>query len=169
MRVRLSDIFVISSQVNGSVSGAVCLSVSAASPNQSLGAVIPRLSTLSGLYRQFFLNSVTFIWTPGQGDQAGGNFSMGVDQAVNAAVPTAFSQVYRHVPSSLGNITEKKSIMWTGQQAYKNDMKYCVQLAGLDEEAVSFGVFQFFGSNSVASVAVGLMEVQVDITFTAPS
>lgn len=172
MRVRMKDIVSVSSNVDSKVLGGIGLTLSSTITYANwitLASVVPRLSTLASLYRQYYLNSVKFSFIPGQGDSAGGNFSMGVDQAVNAAAPNTLGQVYRHVPSALMDIKDHKTIMWTGKSAWKNDLKYCAALTGLDEEALSFGVFQYYGANSVANTTVGIIEIEVDITFSSPS
>jgi len=132
-----------------------------------MGTVIPRLKTFSGIYRQFRFNRISFRWIPVASTASAGLVAMGVDQLVTAQVPTTHADVYRHVPATLGDIKAESAIVWNSKQAMNNDMKYTIAQPSLDEDSLSFGVYQCFVTGP-ASTQVGVIEMICDVTFTGP-
>lgn len=161
------DIFSVSTNASGTNAIAYTLGIGYTTAIYSVATVITRLSTMAGLYRQYVFNSVKVVWIPCASTSSAGTVCMGVDQAVTAAAPTSIGQVYHHVPSSMFDIKAASSITWSARAAGKNDFKYTTALSGLDEDALSFGVFQAYCSGP-ASTQIGYLEFIVDVSFTGP-
>lgn len=167
VRMTFKDINLINTGAGGFTTPTFALGIATTGGNSALGTVVPRMATMAGLYRQFYLNSVTFRWIPCASTSAAGTVAMGIDQAVNASIASGIGQVYHHVPSTMSDIKAACAITFTGKQALKTDYKYTSTLTGLDEESFSFGVFQSYVTGPV-STQVGVIEIIVDVTYTGP-
>lgn len=156
-----------STDTNGKVASALTLGVSTTGTLWSLSTVIPRLLTFGRVYRQFKFTRVVFRWIPVASTASAGVMAMGVDQLVTAQIPTAHADVYRHVPSTLCDIKAESTIVWNCKQAMNNDLKYTITQTALDEDSVSFGVFQLYGTGP-ASTQIGILEVICEVMYTGP-
>jgi hypothetical protein len=96
-----------------------------------------------------------------------GNITFGVDLAVTAGAATTQSNVYHHTPSVMSDVKQRASITFTGGQALKTEPKSVIAQSGLDEDELSFGVFQCY-LNGPVSTAMGYIEVTTDISFIGP-
>lgn len=167
VRTSFKEIYPISTGTGATCFAAFTLGVNTTSTLVPLGAAVPRMKTFGTIYRQFVLNRVSFRWIPCASTSSAGIVAMGVDQLVTAVSPTALQDVYRHVPSVMNDIKADGSIVWTNKAARTNDLKYTITQTGLDEDSMSYGVFQLYGTGP-ASTQVGIVEIVVDITFTGP-
>lgn len=166
VRMSFKDILAVSTGAGGTAAPTFSLGVVSSAINP-MGALIPRLQTLSTMYRQFYLNKLTISWIPCASTSSAGTVAIGVDQAVTAVAPTTHSNVYRHVPAVLSDIKAPMRIVWDSRMALKNDAKYTTLLAGIDEDGLSYGVFQCYATGPV-STPIGVLEIICDVTFTGP-
>jgi len=133
----------------------------------TLGLFVPRLVTLGGLYRQFSINSIKFEWVPNQGYNTSGTVVMGVDPSPLAGVPSGTSSVMHHSSAKLFDIKAGASIVWKPSDESKKGVRYTTGATGLDEDELSYGVFQLYSANGVAASAnVGNLVVTADITYS---
>lgn len=167
MTLTFKEILPFNTNASGVNAYAHTLGVNTNTTLYTMGSLIPRLKTFGAIYRQFRFNRIVFHWIPVASTATAGVMAMGVDQLVTAVVPTAHADVYRHVPSKLGDVKADSTIVWTSKQAMSNDLKYTVTQAALDEDSVSFGVFQLYATGP-ASTQVGMLEVICDVTYTGP-
>jgi len=95
---------------------------------------------------------------------------MGIDQNPAAAAATGIGQVYHHNPSVMGDIKASSSIVWTSARDLKRAPRYCTAgtSPALDEDEVSFGVFQGYGGSNLTGGQFGILEVIADVTFLSP-
>lgn len=171
INMSFKDVFTIGSGSGGGGNGSLSFAnVTTIGTNNCIGVVMPRFSTMCGMYRQFMLHNVKLSWIPYQPFTTAGSVALGVDQAVTATIPTQIGQVYRHNPSKLADIKVPVSIVWRAKEhAGKTEPKGTSLLAGLDEDAVSFGVAQWWiASNVASSPMLGLMEIDIDVTLLNP-
>lgn len=132
----------------------------------TIGSVVPRFATMGPLYRQFVLNSISFTWVPNQGYTTGGTVCMGVDPSPFAGIATSNSSVLHHTSSKMFDLKASATIMW--KPAHKaNVPRYTQQIGTVDEDELSFGVFQLYSTNSIAASGnIGNLVISADITFT---
>lgn len=171
IKMSFKDVFTIGSGSGGGANGCLSLAnVTTLGTNNCVGVVMPRFATMCGMYRQFMLHNVKISWVPYQPFTTAGSVALGVDQAVTATIPTAIGQVYRHNPSKLADIKVPVTIVWRAKEhAGKTEPKGTATLLGLDEDAVSFGVVQWYISSNVpSSPMLGLMEIDIDVTLMNP-
>lgn len=137
--------------------------------NGTLSNAIPRLGTISALYRQFRILSLTFKFIPNQGYTASGSVAMGIDLSANAGVPSSFNNVIHHNPSVLFDVKAEKTITWNSNRAMKKDPRYCVAAGVADEDELSFGQFQLYSTNGNASgAALGILWISATLEFSGP-
>jgi len=161
------DIITVGTNASGIAQPTMTLGIATTTSVPPIGSFVGRAATMAGLYRQVYLNNVQFRWIPCASTSASGTTVMGIDQAITAIAPTNVQQVYHHVPSVMADIKAPASISWNAKQALKNDYKYTGTLTGLDEDALSFGVFQCYATGP-ASSQIGIIEIIIDLTFTGP-
>jgi len=137
------------------------------SNNATLVNLIPRFGPMATSYRQFMINSVSFTFIPNQGYTTGGTMSMGVDPSPLASVPTGLGNVLHHSCSKMFDIKSGATIMWKPSMASKGNVpRYTVPLGSLDEDELSFGIFQMYSPNSLAAnVNIGNILIAADLTF----
>lgn len=168
MRVRQSDISVVANSSTAGVTNfgwALGMASTQTGTLNWIGAIVPRLGTLAGLYREFLINTIQFRWVPNQGYTTAGSVAMGIDPSPLAGIPTGLGSVIHHTSSGLFDIKAEKTITWNPRTDVKLAPRYTTA-SGFDEDELSFGVFQFYSSNGLAaSTAIGVLQVTVDITF----
>jgi len=171
MRVQQKDVVTIN---NTTVSGVCNLvitcglasTVAGASNYLSLGTAVPRLSTLGGLYRGFKLNSISYTWIPNQGYTASGSVCMGVDPSPLSGLPSSYGSVLHHSSSKMFDVKAGTTVTWKPQIDSKSGTRYTTATTGLDEDELSFAVFQLYSTNGIAaSTNIGNLIVSADITY----
>jgi hypothetical protein len=170
LRSTFKDVYTV---VNGSTAGvsslAITLGIATTTPTTTLGATVPRMATMAGLYRQYKLNSVTVRFIPFQAYTTNGSVCIGVDQAPTAVAPSGLSNVYHHNPSVLTDIKQAATLRWTSARDMKNAPRY-TYASGPDEDEVTYAVLQLYSANSLAAATeVGVLEFIVDVTFMSPA
>lgn len=173
LRTKIKDVFTVQCNATGAFSPSISLAIASNTGNYLLSQVATRLSTMGSMYRNYFLHTVKITWIPYQAYTTSGSVCMGVDQAVNVGGATTVQGVYHHFPSGLADIKKQFTITWSAKNAMKNDPRYTASGAagttGPSEDELSWGVFQMYGSsNLTSSVAVGMLEFDMDVTFLNP-
>jgi hypothetical protein len=170
VRLQLKDVFAVANGVTtGVASSAIPLAVNTNQTLTPLGTFIPRLTTISGLYRQFYINRITFSFVPNSGDATGGSIAIAVDPEPLAGAPTTFGSVVRHRSAFFTDIKAPAMLSWTAKQDGKDKKMVVNNLVNRDEDALSFGVLQIYSSNTVtANTNIGNIMVMLDVTFIGP-
>lgn len=168
LRMTQKDITSIFNQATAGVSAlgiTMGLGTTIAGIGTLAGNLVPRFATMAPLYRQFVLNSITFTWVPNQGYTTGGTVCMGVDPAPFAGVASSNSSVLHHTTSKMFDVKASASITWK-PTSKANVPRYTQQIGSVDEDELSFGVFQLYSTNSIAANGnIGNLVVTADITF----
>lgn len=121
---------------------------------------------LYGLYRQFKINAIAVKIAPITASTSGGYVAVGYEPDASQGNPTGLSGVTDHsahvvVPS--GTV----DYLYLTPPHLPRDFKAVTDNAGLPRIDTSFGSFQVYGDNaSAASVAVAVIDLALDITFT---
>lgn len=172
LKMAFNDIVTINNTGTAGVANvAIALSAGTTTGLPTLATFLGRFSTMSSLYRQFTINRVCFEFVPVVPYTGYGQVAMGVDPACIAGLPGAFASVIRHNKSCLFDIKSTGiRIVYNPTLDRKKDPRFCQGGTGIDEDELSFGMFQLYstGNSVLASATIGTLLVSLDVTFLGP-
>lgn len=143
---------------------------SAASMNGLFGTGnMPRAAQLSGLYREFRVNTLEIWFIPFVSTTTSGCISFGVDPDPSAGIPSTLNDPARHKTSAITDLAEKCRIVYNPRQDGKITNRYVNGATGRTDDELNFGVLQVYSNNSLAAGApIGYLKVTLDVTFIGP-
>lgn len=172
LRMTFRDVFPVgNSATAGQVSLAVSLgAVSTVTANYNLGQIIPRFSTMAGLYRQFVLLGYTVEWVPAVASTDRGIVAMGFDPAPMSTTPNTYAGVIRHSAAKMFDVKTNTSVRYSPAIDRKKDPRYTTTQTGIDEDEYSFGVLQIFstGNGLAASTSLGILKMTLVVDLLGP-
>lgn len=175
LRATFKDLITIT---NGSTAGVSSYAWNIGfAPTSSGGAIVglfnsaamPRVATVSTIYRQFKVNRLSAQFVPFASTATSGAVAFGVDPDPSVVLPTTIGGCLRHRSSTLNDLMVKSGITYGPLLDGKKDPRYTIYQQGRTDDEMAFGVLQLYSVNSLAANAtVGYMFITVDITFSGP-
>jgi hypothetical protein len=131
-----------------------------------------KLSNMKGIYRHYGINSFKLTYMPSLNDTATGNVCIGwePDPAFygNATTYTPYLGKDVHI---MTHVLKPATMVWRPTERKEKEERHTNDpVATRTAEEMSFGILQMYSSNNQPiSTQIGLMLVEVDITFSNPN
>lgn len=169
-RMTFKDVFGIADTAAGVSAYYVPLGISTTLAASPLGVQVPRLGTVSGCFKTFYINTIKATFVPNSGYTTGGSVCIGFDSDPLSGTPIGYGGVVRHMSNVFGDIKDQLMVTYRPGQDGKNDPKQVTAAAGRDEDALSFGVLQLYSANTQANqINIGNLFIEVDVSFIGAS